>query len=278
MEKLINHKDVVKYLTNYKELLTKTNEKDSIDELKAKANDVGELIRLIKRIDDVDKNTIFNQTYIDAFALKQALENFGNPIEGVEINPVWIDKRNLHLVEPGYPDSFEMIIKYSRYAMNPNGFHVGYEDVVFKMKLYDRNSIELYNYPTYLSHLVAIPSVSQLTIIETDFPPEELPDFDSHEFNCSTLNREEDEPDWNPIDDPFPDDCDCGCNDNWEGYSHPDEDFIFQDMDHIFYLLLNYHLNQIPEAEFNPDTRTWELGERSYTVGTPIEDNYWWLG
>jgi hypothetical protein len=36
-------------------------------------------------------------------------------------------------------------------------------------------------------------------------------------------------------------------------------------------------LNWLPEAEFDMETRTWELGERSYTVGSPIEDSYWWL-
>lgn len=280
MEKLINHEEIVKVLNNYKHILIVPNEKDDLDEIKYKANEVDKIDKLIKKLNGVNKNTIFNQTYIDAFALKEALEKYGNPIEGVEIWPIWNDETlswNELVNNPPKPDSFEMRIKYSRYAMNPNGFHVGYENVTFRLKLYDRNSIDLYNYPTALSHLVAIPSTSQLEIIETDFPSKELPDIDSHDSKCSVFNREEGEPDWNPIDDPFPDDCDCGCNDGWEGYNPPDSDFLYQDMDHIFYLLLNYHLNNIPEAEFNPNTRTWELGERSYTVGTPIEDSYWWL-
>ena len=60
-------------------------------------------------------------------------------------------------------------------------------------------------------------------------------------------------------------------NDTWNGYYHPDDDFFHQDLDNVFYMILQ--MNQIPEAIFDSKTRTWSIGDNVFwNVGTAAND------
>jgi hypothetical protein len=227
--------------------------------------------QITKPLKTINKNTFYPVLFIDAFAMKEALENYGNPIESVDILPMWHDSNK----EPNdaNPDYFIMVIHYSRYAMNPNGFYIGYENVTFEMKLYTKKEFNLHGIPYNLSHLVCIPNCDQLEIVNCNLPDEELPDESHHESDCEVFNRSLLRP-WNPEKEPFADDCTCGCNDEWEGYSHPDDDLFYQEMDSIFYIIMNG--KTIPEAKFDATKSEWTLGDQSYVVGQPLDE--WWLG
>jgi hypothetical protein len=56
------------------------------------------------------------------------------------------------------------------------------------------------------------------------------------------------------------DDCEDG-----DTYMQPDEDFINQEWAY----LLTMYLGKLPEALFNPEAKTWILGDYSWIVGTP---------
>ena len=234
---------------------------------------IKEIDNQLNPLNQINKNTVYPLTFVDAFALKEALENYGSPIESVDILPMWNDS-NLN-PDDSNPDYFIMVIYFSRFAMNGHGFHIGYENVTFNLKLYSKREMGLSGIPYNLSHLVCIPDVTQLEIVNRILPDEELPDESHHEKDCEVFQRSLLHP-WNPENEPFPDDCTCECNDNWEVYSHPDDDFLYNEMESVFTLIMQYSINDLPEAEFDSESRTWSLNERKYTVGN--EKDEWWIG
>lgn len=232
---------------------------------------VDDIIGAVIRLKSINKNTVYPVNFIDAFAMKEALEEYGNPIESVDILPMWHDSNE----EPddANPDYFIMVIHYSRYSLNPIGYHNGYENVTFEWKLYFKKELGLSGIPYNLSHLVCLPELSTIEIVNKSLPDEEFPNIDSHEPDCDIFKRDLAFP-WNPDNDPFPNDCTCGLNDEWEGYSHPDDDFFYQEIENIIHLILMNNL--IPEAKFDATKSEWTLGDQSYVVGQPMDE--WWLG
>jgi hypothetical protein len=53
-------------------------------------------------------------------------------------------------------------------------------------------------------------------------------------------------------------DCFCGATEG--GYYHPEDDFVYQEMNHII------ESCSWEEAQFNSDNRTWELGNTSFEI------------
>jgi len=219
----------------------------------------------------INKNTIHPINFVDALAMKEALEEYGSPIESVDILPMWHNSNQSP--DDSNPDYFIMVIHYSRYSLNPIGYHNGYEKVIFEWKLYFKKELGLSGIPYNLSHLVCIPQCDQLEIVNKSLPDEEFPNNDSHEPDCEVFKRSLLHP-WNPEDEPFPDDCTCGLNEQWEGYSHPDDEFFYQEMENIIGIIMAN--NFIPDAKFDPTKSEWTLGDQSYVVGQPLDE--WWLG
>lgn len=108
------------------------------------------------------KNTIFQLTLIDVYALKEALEESGGPIQSVSIEELSADNRSL-----------QMIVYYSRYATDGNGSHVGYEDVIFSTTCLNRLELGLHaGIPMGLSEWVVNPN--SFKIDRTDLPKPDI--------------------------------------------------------------------------------------------------------
>ena len=224
---------------------------------------------MIPTLESINKNTVYFPVYVDMLALKEALEN-QSLIYSVELHPMWndpIDEQKYPDVEPDY---FQMKVFYSRYCMDGNGYHVGYEHVVFVANSIKKSNLKLSGIPYNLSPHVIDPT--SFEIESKDCPPEDFPTFDSHETNCDVFKRSMLHT-WNPAIEPFPDDCSCGCNDNWNGYTPPDNDFFESEIDNIIYYIL--HHNQLPEATFDGKTGEWSIGNQvTWKLGDPPNDDW----
>lgn len=223
----------------------------------------------IKKLITLKANTYYNKMYVDAMALKEALETYGNPIDSVEWYPMWNDPN----AESNYPDIppdyFQMRLHYSRYAMDGNGFHIGYENVTFITNAIRKKDLKLYGIPYNLSEYVIDPE--SFEIESKDLPSNEFPNESNHESNCEVFQRSLLHP-WNPKDEPFPDDCTCECNDNWNGYYQPEDDFFETELDCLINSILQ---SELPEAEFNPETSEWSIGDQvTWKVGDPPNDDW----
>lgn len=268
----VSIKQVIETLAKAEQLLNDSltdedcyvNEEDEItkkDCFHCQVNEtINQLNNQINSIQTLLPNTLYNVTLVDAYALKEALESFGHPIGSVFIYPCWIDETaelNADLIPPDY---YKMEVNYSRFSMNPHGYHIGYEDVVFVAKCISKSNLKLHGIPYKLSEFVINPD--DFEIESKSLPDEELPDIDSHESDCEVFNRPEGD-EWNPLEEPFPDDCSCDCNDFWEGYSHPDNDFFESEIDHIITSILQ---SKLPVAEFDSKERTWSIGYRTWNM------------
>jgi len=128
--------------------------------------------------------------------------------------------------------------------MNGNGFHVGYETITYRWKAYSKRELGITGIPYLLSSWVVNPNEYKVDHVE--LPPEDVPEHDS---DCEFKDDDED------------DFCNCDCADMFEGYIHPDDDFLYQEMESIL-----ESCNWV-EAEFNSETREWTLGYTSFNVG-----------
>lgn len=190
---------------------------------------------------DKSMNTLFSVIFIDIYAVKEALENEYN------VDNVWFDYNEKN-------DGIESInFTYGRMAYNGTGYHVGYEEIQVSIKAYDRNELALYGIPMNLSNYVV--NLNQYTIKNRSYPATEYPTIDSHLDNCPVLNRDEGN-EWIPDEDHYPDDCDCGCNENWNGYYPPEDDFWHSELESLFSYL------SIPNAVFDAKLRQWEIGNQ----------------
>lgn len=223
----------------------------------------------INEIKALRKNTLYCSVLIDCRALVDALNNFGNPIDSAEMIPIW-ECPNDPDNDIKVPIAYQLQINYSRYAMNGDGYHVGYENVMFSADCIKKSSIHLSDgMPYNLSSYVVNPHA--FTIESSECPPEELPTIDSHSSDCAIHTELPADHDWDLC--PFPDECDCGINDHWSGYSPPDEDFFYAELESVIQTILSHKL--LPEAEFNAETKEWSIGDEViWEVGTPgIDDN-----
>lgn len=230
------------------------------------ANHLEKLKDNIEKLNTLKKNTVFTKTFIDMYAFKEVLENQSG-IDKVELIPLDKDGIEFMDIDPELIESediFKYTLKayYSRSAYNGGGYHIGYENVVFEWISINKNELDLHGIPLALSDQVILPF--KYNIISKELPDNELPNEDCHDSNCAIFKRDDDD---NPLDfndDPYPDDCDCGCNDNWDGYYQSDDDFFYSDMENIIYNMFNY--SEIPEAIFNKEERKWYLGDAEYIL------------
>jgi hypothetical protein len=220
----------------------------------------------INQLKTIRKNTLYFPTFVDCHALVSSLNNFGNPIDSAEIVPIWCDDNAYNTDWNDIPPIKTLLkIHYSRYAMDGNGFHVGYENVVFTAECIKKSEMKLSGIPYNLSSYVVNPD--SFEIESKDLPPEEFPVNESHDESCPYHSNTEHDFE----SDPFPDDCTCGLNDCWEGYYPPDDDFFYTEINQIIHSILQSNL--LPSAEYDANTREWSIkDEVNWHVGEGPSD------
>jgi hypothetical protein len=211
---------------------------------------IDDLDCLKSHLEPISLNTVNHLQLIDADAFRYAMENSGM-IHSIECFPVYLDPNTeLNYPEPKDADSIAINVTTSRFAMDGNGYHVGYEQVTFQWKAMRKSDLNLAGIPRLLSNWVIDPS--NYEIIKKDLPNNEDP---IHDDDCEFKDS-----------DSF-DDCDCA--EFWEGYYQPDNDFFYQEMDAIIDQL------KYPEAEFNSDNREWQLGDMSFNLDEYQNDDHY---
>lgn len=220
---------------------------------------------LIPSLESINKSTVYFPKFIDALAMKDALENYYG-IDKVTYIPQWNDSTIDPFLTDTNPDYYILKFTIERPAYDGNGYHVGYERCSFAGKTIKKSELRLAGIPYNLSpHVI---NTDSFEIINPITPDEEFPTIDSHDPNCAIHTDLPKDHNWD--DDPFPDECDCGCNDEWNGYTPPDSDFWYQEMENVFYYILNH--NQLPDAVFDSETREWTIGNQiTWKVGDPEE-------
>jgi hypothetical protein len=201
---------------------------------------IGTLSCLKSHLNPLNKNTINHTQFIDVESFCYSLGKTGH-VESIEIKPLW-NNLNPKLPNSEKPIGFEIFVETSRYAMDGNGYHVGYEDVTYKWKAQSKRELGIAGIPYLLSSWVVNPNEFEIESME--LPPDDIPE---HDPECEFKD--------NP--DSFDD---CECAEFFEGYYHPDDDFFYQEIQSIL-----ESCNWV-EAEFNSDTREWTLGYTSFNV------------
>ena len=202
---------------------------------------IDDLDCLISHLKPLNRNTIHHVQWIDVESFCYSLGKTGQ-IQSIEINPVFSGP-NPELPNSEPPIGFTIhVTPTSRFAMDGNGFHVGYETVTYKWIAYSKRELGIAGLPYLLSSWVVNPN--EYEIINKDLPDEEEP---IHSDDCEF----KDDPD------SF-DNCDCA--EFWNGYYPPDDDFFYQEIQSIL------DSTNWVEAEFDPDTREWTLGYTSFNV------------
>lgn len=112
----------------------------------------------------------------------------------------------------------------SRYAMDGIGYHVGYEQYEGYLPIFQKSQFYIAGLPTSIFPDVVFPSTLEIGDIESA--------VDEEEYNKD-------------LDD-----------DSDGGYYGPDEDFAFSELEYA----LNEAIKNLPEAEFDKDTKTWSCG------------------
>jgi len=203
---------------------------------------IDDLDCLISHLKPLNRNTIHHVQWIDVESFCYSLGKTGQ-IRSIEINPIFSDP-NPELPNSEPPIGFTILVTpTSRFAMDGNGFHVGYETITYKWKAYSKRELGISGIPYLLSAWVINPN--EFEIESKDLPMDEAEPI--HSDDCEF----KDDPD------SF-DNCDCA--EFWEGYCPPDDDFFYQEMESIL-----EWANWV-EAEFDPDTREWTLGYTSFNV------------
>jgi len=205
---------------------------------------IDDLDCLKSHLEPISKNTINHLQLIEAEAFRFALNEHLSFNESVRCYPIYNDPNADHNSDPKDADSFAIECTTSRYAMDGNGYHVGYENVTYQWKAMRKSDLNLRGIPLLLSNWVIDPT--NYEIIKKDLPDNELPDPDhSHDDDCEFKGKGFD---------------DCDCAEYFEGYWQPDDDFFYQEMESIIDQL------KYPEAEFDSDKREWQLGEVSFNL------------
>ena len=207
---------------------------------------IDDLDCLKSHLKPLNKNTISHIQYIDVEAFAYSLGKSGH-VESIDIEPIYNDpdseplnpELNPHLnSEPVI--GFKVFVKTSRYAMDGNGFHVGYEVITYKWKAYSKRELGITGIPYLLSAWVVNPN--EFDIESKDLPCEDVPE---HESDCEFK------------DDDF---TNCECAEFFEGYWHPEDDFFYQEINSIL------ESCKWTNAEFDSETREWTLGFTSFNV------------
>jgi len=205
--------------------------------------------QLLEMIDDLNclyshlkpfaKNTVNSIQFIDVESFCYTLGKQSN-IDSISIEPVWKfenDDWNINDNE-NKPIGFSILANYSRYTMDGSGYHVGYENVTYKWEAICKEQLGIIGIPKLLSNWVVNPN--EFEIESKDLPENDIPE---HESDCNETEFDN-----------------CICADMFEGYYQPDDDFFYEEMNHIL------EFCDWIEAEFNPDTREWTLGYTSFDL------------
>jgi hypothetical protein len=202
---------------------------------------IDDLDCLISHLKPLNRNTIHHVQWIDVESFCYSLGKTGQ-INSIEIQPIFSGP-NPEQPNSEPPIGFNILVTpTSRFAMDGNGFHVGYETVTYKWKAYSKRELNIGGLPYLLSSWVVNPN--EFEIESKDLPDEENP---IHNDDCEF----KDDPD------SF-DNCDCA--EFWDGYYPPDDDFFYEEINSIL------ESTNWVEAEFDPDTREWTLGYTSFNV------------
>lgn len=165
--------------------------------------------------------------YVDLSLFVEACDHIG-------IKYGVVTKEERFDAEHSNPPHIEIYI--SRYAMNPNGFHVGYENYELRLNLVPMTEVEFNSRHAhaYMGWLVDLASADATS---GDMPAEE--DCNEEEPECT---RGE---------------CEC------ELYTHPDEDFVWQECDHVLQMILDCKCEWFLDTSAAPAdssfSNTWEI-------------------
>ena len=200
---------------------------------------IDDLSCLKSHLKPINKNTISHIQYIDVEAFCYSMGKTGH-VESIEINPIFNHGPNPELPTSEPPIGFNIFIKTSRYAMDGNGFHVGYETITYQWKAYSKRELGITGIPYLLSSWVVNPN--EFEIESRELPCEDIPEHDPEcEFKSECFDN-------------------CDCADFFEGYSRPDDDFFYQEIQSIL------DSCNWTNAEFDSETREWTLGFTSFNV------------
>ena len=206
---------------------------------------IDDLDCLKTHLQPIAKNTINHIQFIDLESFLYSMGKTGH-IESIDVQPIWgtPDPEPNTIPDPDEkPIGFTIDCITSRYAMDGNGSHVGYESITYRWNAYSKRELGITGIPYLLSAWVVNPN--EFEIESKDLPPE---DQLVHEMDCEFAND--------------PDNFDdCHCGEFFEGYWHPEDDFFYQEIQSIL------ESCDWIEADFNPDTREWQLGYTSFNVG-----------
>jgi hypothetical protein len=202
---------------------------------------IDDLSCLKSHLKPIAKNTINSIQFIDVESFCCTLGKQSN-IDSIEIKPTWNFKNDDWNPDDdeNKPIGYDIFVKYSRYTMDGNGYHVGYENVTFIWKAISKRELGITGIPYLLSSWVVNPDEFEIHL--KDLPANDIPE---HDPDC--IYKAED----------F---ANCDCADSFEGYFRPEDDFFYQE--------INNTLEQCEwiEAEFNSDEREWTLGNVSYNL------------
>ena len=203
---------------------------------------IDDLSCLISHLKPIAKNTVNSIQFIDVESFCYTLGK-QQSIDSISIEPIWNNPNPDHNLDSDQPIGYDIFANYSRYTMDGNGYHVGYENVKFNWKAISKRELGITGIPYLLSSWVVNPN--EFEIESKDLPDNDIPEHDS---DCEFKDDDKD------------DFCNCDCADMFEGYFQPEDDFFYQEMNHI----LEY-CDWI-EAEFDSDTREWQLGLTSFNL------------
>lgn len=210
---------------------------------------IDDLSRLKSHLNPLSKNTINSIHFIDLESFCYSLGSQGH-VDSINVEPVWAidpdsDPNPDHLPDQTpnpdeKPIGFDIFVKTSRYAMDGNGSHVGYEVITYRWKAYSKRELGIAGIPYLLSAWVVNPN--EFEIESRELPPDDIPEHDS---DCEFKSE---------------DFCNCMCAEFFEGYFHPEDDFFYQEIQSIL------ESCNWAEAEFDSTTREWQLGYTSFNV------------
>lgn len=205
-------------------------------------------------------NAEYTVKCIDAYSLEETIHNATRN---------FFDEGNAWLGDNFETDPY-LYFKVERYAMDGNGFHVGYEEFVGRIRLYHKRDLGIHGIPYALSPYVVVPSTMDVHAIKpaeepTTHTKAEALDYlkEYREFSNSML-----------VDNSMSDDeimqeaYDRGLGEG--DYYPPDEDFAYQELENY---LMNILIRPMVQAEFHPasseeENSRWTLGRYYFEMGT----------
>ena len=167
----------------------------------------------------METNTNYKLEAVDARALEETFNQ--NRIES------WI-------IQTGKNSPY-LYFKIERYAMDGNGYHVGFEEFTGRLKLYQKQEFYVSGIPYALSPYIVFPNQLEVDDI---VPAEEEREYTVHDAAEYLKSIGLDDPrNWNFQEyEHQPDELMQMAYDNGMGegdYFPPDEDFAFHELDHI---------------------------------------------